>query len=39
MFLTFSARVFATRKKTILDFTFEEFDSYVDLRSFGFRTL
>ena len=29
MLLTLSVRFFATRKKSILDFTFKDFDSYV----------
>ena len=31
MLLTLSVRFFATRKKSILDFTFKDFDSYVNL--------
>ena len=39
MLLTLSVRFFATGKKSILDFTFKDFDSYVNLRNLGCRTL
>ena len=39
VFFTLSVRFLAIRKKSILDLTFKNFDSYVNFRNFGWRTL
>ena len=38
-FFIYTVRSLAIRKKSILDFTRKDFDSYVNFRSFGWRTL